>query len=167
MTALAQSIAQAIQAQEGYGTPNAVTINANNNPLALRSWPGYPTVNGFAQFPDYATGFAKGVTDVQTNIDAGLSLSQFISKYEGGPSNPDNNNITSYTSFVASRTGLDPNVPMGAAASMSPDSGTPFDPNAILADLGISTDSLQAGSIDWTTLGIVGLGLFALWYFAD
>ncbi len=167
MTALAQSIAQAIQAQEGYGTPNAVTINANNNPLALRSWPGYPTVNGFAQFPDYQTGFNAGVTDVQTNIDSGLSLSSFITKYEGGPANVDNNNIAVYIANVASRTGLDPNVPMGAIASASPDSGTPFDPNTVLADLGISTDSLQAGSIDWTTLGIVGLGLFALWYFSD
>ena len=161
MTALAQSIAQAIQAQEGYGTPNAVTINANNNPGAIRSWPGMPTSNGFAVFPNYQTGFNALTTDVQTNIDAGLTLSQFINKYAPAA---DSNTPSSYIAFVSSQTGLDPNQPMSAAVS-TPTAAV--DPNAILSDLGISTDSLQAGSIDWTTLGIVGLGLFALWYFAD
>jgi hypothetical protein len=33
--------------------------------------------------------------------------------------------------------------------------------------MGLSTDSLQAGSIDWTTIGLVGLGALVLWWVAD
>jgi hypothetical protein len=161
MTALAQSIAQAIQQQEGYGTPGAVTINANNNPGALRTWPGMPSRNGFAVFPDYQTGFNALVTDVQTNINAGLSLSQFINKY--APAG-DSNNPNSYIAFVSSQTGLDPNIPMNAAPAgqMPPDPGQPFDPNAP-----VQAFTTDAGVVDWGTLALVGAGLLAIWWVAD
>lgn len=50
----------------------------------------------------------------------------------------------------------------------SPDSST-LDPASILSDLGLSADStLQAGTIDWTTVGLLGLGLLVAWYaFSD
>lgn len=156
MTPLAQSIAQAIQQQEGYGTPNAVTINANNNPGALRTWPGMPTRNGFAVFPDYQTGFNALTTDVQTNINAGLSLSQFISKYAPAA---DSNDPNSYTSFVSRQVGIDPNQPMSAAASIA--DGQPFDPNAPVQDF------TEAGAVDWPTLALVGAGLLGIWLLVD
>jgi hypothetical protein len=164
MTPLAHSIASAIQQQEGFGTPQAITINANNNPGALRSWPGMPSRNGFAVFPDYATGYNALVTDVQTNIDRGLSLSQFISKY--APS-ADSNDPNSYTAFVASRVGIDPNAPMNAVG-IAPDSGT-LDPSTVLADLGIPSGSSEAGVVDWGMVGLVGVGLFVAWlvFFKD
>ncbi len=160
-TPLAQAIASAIQAQEGYGTPRAVTITRNNNPGALRTWPGYPSSNNFAVFPDYATGFAATVTDVQTNIDMGLSLAQFITKYEGGTANVDNNNIPVYIANVATRVGIDPNVPMNQAASglpvqpmttpiIDPTTGLPIDSTS-----DINSDPSQSGVVDWATIGLL------------
>ncbi len=163
-TTLTQSIASAIQQQEGFGTPNAVTINANNNPGALRTWPGFPSRNGFAVFPDYATGRAALETDVQTNINAGLSLNDFLNKY--APTSE--NDTSSYIAFVSRQTGLDPNAPMNMVATAAPDAST-IDPASVLADLGFPSDggSLQSSSLDWGTIGLVGLGALMLWYLAD
>lgn len=47
---------------------------------------------------------------------------------------------------------------------IAPDAST-LDPGSILSDLGFSTDAgtLQASSLDWNTIGLVGLGAFVLW----
>jgi hypothetical protein len=164
---LANSISLAIQTQEGYGTPGAVTINANNNPGALRSWPGYPTVNGMAQFPNYQTGFQALLTNTTTNINKpNFTLADYITRYEGGAANVDNNNIPAYIASVSSQTGLPTNVPLSslvdsvgivAAASPSP---LPSD----------TSGSNQAGMIDLSTIdpttlvisAAIGFGLLLL-----
>lgn len=60
----------------------------------------------------------------------------------------------------------DTGLPTDTTALPDPTSST-FDPTALLSDLGISTDSITASSVDWTTIGLVGLGLLALWWVAD
>jgi hypothetical protein len=153
---LANSIALAIQHQEGYGTPGAVTINANNNPGALRAWPGYPTVNGMAQFPDYTTGFNALLTNTTTNINKpNFTLADYITRYEGGAANVDNNNIAAYIASVSSQTGLPIDVPLSSLV----------DSSGIIAAASPIIDPTQAGSIDLTTLAImavIGIGIIAL-----
>lgn len=173
MNSLAQSIASAIQQQEGYGTPGAVTLNANNNPGGLISWPGYPTVNGFAAFPDYATGFAAVTANVQSKIDSGMTLSQLTNAW--APSNATNdpnhiNDPTAYASFVSTQTGLPLDVPLNSLGSSTPgttiDMAASPDIGSILSDLGISSDSaasIASNLPDPTTLLMVGLAGLVLW----
>lgn len=157
---LANSISLAIQKQEGYGTPGAVTINANNNPGALRAWPGFPTVNGMAQFPSYDVGFAALVTNTTTNINKpNFTLTDYITRYEGGAANVDKNNIPAYIASVSSQTGLPTDVPLsslvdsaGIVAAASP---LPLDNNS---DPGNS----QAGMIDLSTIDLTTVGIAAL-----
>lgn len=59
-------------------------------------------------------------------------------------------------------------APDSLTDTTSPDAST-LDPASILSELGLSTDStLQAGSVDWATIGLLGLGLFVAWWaFSD
>lgn len=171
---LATSIAQAIQNQEGYGTPNAITINANNNPGALRSWPGYPTVNGMAQFPSYGIGYQALVTDVTTNINKpGFTLTDFITRYEGGTANVDNNNIPAYIANVSSQTGIPANVPLSSLVDSqglidATNINNPLNPPAGGGTpSGSITDSILASTgIDFSdptniVIAVIGFGLLA------
>src|SRR5580692_3313221 len=99
-SSLAQSIALAIQQQEGYGTPNAVTLNANNNPGGLIQWPGYPTVNGFAQFPTYAIGLQATAQNVQSKIDAGMTLNQLTQAWAPSGASNDPTGINNPTTYA-------------------------------------------------------------------
>jgi hypothetical protein len=172
MSTIASAIASAIQLQEGYGTPNAVTLNANNNPGGLIAWPGYPTVNGFAQFPDYATGFAAVVSNVQNFIDEGLNLSQLTEKWapSGAPNDPGGiNQPSAYASFVSAQTGLPLDTPLNSLGSGTPttiEMAADFptlDLSSIFGDLGISTDSTLAGTLGNPSMGLlVGLGIGAI-----
>lgn len=169
MSSIASVIATAIQKQEGYGTANAVTLNANNNPGGLIAWPGFPTVNGFAAFPDYETGFAAVTQNVQNMIDQGLSLSQLTQKWapSGASNDPTGiNQPSAYASFVSSQTGLPLDTPLNSLSSAAGSTiDMTLDPSSLFADLGISSDFTLAG-VDSPSLGtwaLVGLGGLVLW----
>jgi hypothetical protein len=161
---LATSISLAIQKQEGYGTAGAVTINANNNPGALRAWPGYPTVNGMAQFPDYQTGFDALVTNTTTNINKpNFTLADYITRYEGGAANVDKNNIPAYISSVSSQTGLPTDIPLSSLVDSAGvvAAATPIDTSGSSSQAGM----IDLSGIDPTTLvitALVGIGLLML-----
>ncbi len=68
-----ECLALAHQKHEGYGTKKAVTINANNNPGALRWNPaqaafGGVDAPGYTWFPSYAQGFAALKADLTAKI---------------------------------------------------------------------------------------------------
>jgi hypothetical protein len=173
MSALASAIATAIQKQEGYGQPAAVTLNANNNPGGLISWPGYPTVNGFAQFPDYETGFAAVVSNVQSKIDQGMTLNQLTQAWapSGASNDPTGiNNPSAYASFVSTQTGLPLDTPLNSLGSSTPGQTITMaqvpDFDSILSDLGLtsdSSDSVASTLPDPGTLLLIGLGGLLLW----
>ena len=56
----------------------------NNNPGNLRSGPGQiGTSNGFAVFPDVATGYAALDSQIDYNVSLGLNLDQFFAGEPG------------------------------------------------------------------------------------
>jgi len=170
VSTLATAIATAIQQQEGYGTPQAVTLNANNNPGGLISAPGVPTVNGFAQFPSYEAGFEATVALVQSKIDAGMTLSQLTSVWApaGAPNDPTGvNNPSAYASFLSQQTGLPLNTPLNSLETTTP--ATTLDissTDSILSDLGLTSDSGDTAAStlpDPTTIVLIGLAGLLLW----
>ena len=116
-SSLTQSLSNAIAQFEGYNVPGSVA-QRNNNPGNLRSGPGQSGTdpNGYAIFPDAATGFAALNNQVSLNINRGLSLQTFIGGVPGGypgyaPSG-DNNNVANYVNFLSGKLGIDPNTPL-------------------------------------------------------
>lgn len=116
---VAQAIAGAISQQEGYGVPGA-TPTVNNNPGDLRNWGGgYPTDSrGFTIFPDYATGYAALVTDIQNHAAANPdeSIEDWIATY--APAS-DGNNPAAYAAAVAAAVGVDPSTTFSQLAVMA------------------------------------------------
>ena len=110
--------AAAIARYEGYYTAGSVA-QRNNNPGNLRSWGSYPVVNGFVQFPDAETGWAALRSQVQKNIDRGLTLDEFFSGksgvYPGYAPAADNNQPSKYAATVATWLGISSDAPLAAA----------------------------------------------------
>jgi hypothetical protein len=103
-------LASAIIRQEGYGTPNAVTINNNNNPGALRSSPyQIGTSNGFAQFASYEDGYNALVYDLQSKVNRGLSLRDFVYTYAP----PTENDTSGYLNNLSSWLGIGADTKLG------------------------------------------------------
>jgi hypothetical protein len=113
-----QAMADAIARQEGYGAPNSACTSINN-PGCLRAGPGQigTSAQGFAIFPDSATGYAALDSQIQYNINLGLNMQQFFGGkpgvYPGYAPSADSNNPTSYAANVSSWTGVnDVNTPL-------------------------------------------------------
>lgn len=109
-------MAAAIQQMEGWSSGSV--SQRNNNPGNLRAGVGQigTDSNGFAIFPDYATGYAALQNQITLNVNRGLTLNEFFGGkpgvYAGYAPASDNNSPNVYTSFVATRMGVDPNVPL-------------------------------------------------------
>jgi hypothetical protein len=116
-SSLVQSLSNAIAQFEGYNVPGSVA-QRNNNPGNLRAGPGQIGTDskGYAIFPDTQTGFAALHNQVGLNIDRGLSLQTFIGGqpgvYPGYAPATDANNVNNYVSYLSSKLGIDPNVPL-------------------------------------------------------
>src|SRR5690349_3109143 len=102
---LVEDLANAIERVESGNFNPASLAMRQNNPGNLRSWGNYPVVNGYVQFPDYATGKKALQTQVQKNIDRGLNLYEFFAGkpgvYGGYAPAADNNKPRSYAETVA------------------------------------------------------------------
>jgi hypothetical protein len=176
-------LAQAIARQEGFGVSGSVA-QRDNNPGNLMSppggtWAGQTGVDssGFAVFGNAQDGWNALDTDISSN--AGLTLSQFISKY--APSSE--NNTSAYISNVSSWTGASPDETVAdilsgnySDNSSALPAGTVAVPDTMFAGIDLSTLSSSVSdwwsevadsmNVDPTTLGI-GAGILALalvWY---
>ena len=115
MSDLVTSLATAIAQFEGFFKPGTVA-QRNNNPGNLRSGAGQigTDAGGYAIFPDPTTGWAALDHQVTVNINRGLTLQQFIGGkpgvYPGYAPSADNNNVTSYVSFLSGKLGLSPDT---------------------------------------------------------
>lgn len=180
--ALVDSIAAAIQTQEGYIPPNAKYPQGslayqNNNPgniRFLKSGYNYPGASqgagGFARYPDFATGWAALQHQIQVQINAGQNLTQFFNQY--APSFE--NNTPGYIASVAMQTGIDPSIPLinyqnGTATTGSSDSST-VDPTFVTDASTVPTDATGTSltdtisNMDPVTVGaVVVLGLGTLY----
>jgi hypothetical protein len=107
-------LAQAIMRQEGYGTPGAVTITGANNPGALRDSPyavGYVTgASGkFAKFASYEDGYNALLYDLQSKVNRGLSLRDFVYTYAP----PSENDSTTYLNNLSGWLGISADTKLG------------------------------------------------------
>jgi hypothetical protein len=149
-----------------------------NNPGNLMDlnhaiWPQYPTApSGEVIFPDPATGLAAMQRDLSIKIARGMTLSSLITMYAP----PSQNDTATYIANVALWTGLPTDVPLntldqsGVPATIGTTPVTPVvDPATGLPDFtdSISSDPSESGTVDWTTIGLVGLGAFLVWYLFD
>lgn len=118
---LVEDLANAIaRVESGNFNPTSLAMR-NNNPGNLRSWGSYPVVGGYVKFPDYATGLKALQTQVQKNIDRGLTLEEFFAGkagvYAGYAPAADSNSPSSYARTVASWLGLSTDTPLNAMGS--------------------------------------------------
>jgi hypothetical protein len=161
---LADQLANAIaRVESGNFDPNSIAMK-NNNPGNLRSWGNYPVVNGFVQFPDYATGMQALQTQAQKNIDRGLTLTEFFAGkpgvYGGYAPAADNNQPGSYAQTVASWLGISTDQQLNqvgdsAAATAASDGSVNFDVPDILSgggDSGVSPTVVAAAVIGGAAL---------------
>jgi hypothetical protein len=146
-------LAAAIQKFEGT-CPSPLACR-NNNPGNLRAGPGAIGVDsrGIAVFPDYATGEAALLHQVDLNIGRGLTLQEFFTGGNGYPGY--DKTAPNYAPTVAGWLGIDPNTPLqsisGSPDGFSPSPSDSFDPSGG-TQAGISDGAMLA-------LGIAGIGL--------
>ena len=175
---LVSQIAAAIQRQEGFA-PGTVAYR-NNNPGNLKpipgGWPGQTGVDsgGYAVFDSLASGTAALDTQIQTNINRGLTLQQFFAGqrdangnvipggYPGYAPAADSNQPNVYTANVASWTGIDPNVPLISLVSPS---------SSDVMTVSDTTDTTDTSGTDsgTSTLAMVGIaaGIALLFLFVS
>lgn len=103
------SIARAIAAQEGFGTPGARPTR-NHNPGDLRYWPaGFPRDSGgFTVFPDDQSGWDWLYRDVSEHLSShpGQSIADWIASY----ADVAGSELEQYAGAVASAVGLTPDA---------------------------------------------------------
>jgi hypothetical protein len=169
---LVESIAQSIAAVESGGNPNALSYR-NNNPGNLRSWGSNPIVSGYAKFSTLQDGWNALYQQIQLNIGRGLTLNEFFAGkpgvYAGYAPSVDSNSPLAYAQRVGSDVGIPVDVPLNALTG-GPDlsSANPANPDTTTFTSDINGDPSQSGVIDWGMLGLVGLGLLAMWWmFSD
>lgn len=127
---LIDDLATAIARFEGFFSAGSLA-QRNNNPGNLRAGIGQTgtDANGYAIFPDAATGFAALQNQISLNISRGLNLNTFFAGqrdssgnvvpggYPGYAPSADANSPAQYASTVAGWLGIDPNTPLASIAS--------------------------------------------------
>lgn len=102
------AIALGIQQQEGYYPGSRAWLNNNPGNLVYVGQSGATgqDTQGFAVFPDYATGFQALVNQVNLDMGRGLTFAQFTAKY--APAGQGANNPALYAQNLATAVGLSP-----------------------------------------------------------
>ena len=112
---LIDGIAQAIATMEGFFKPGSLAAR-NNNPGNLRSWGSTPIAAGYAAFQSADQGWAALRSQIQKNVNRGLTLREFFAGkpgvYAGYAPSADKNNPEAYAKFVAGRLGVDVDTPL-------------------------------------------------------
>ncbi len=120
---LIDSIAQSIAAVESGGNPNALSYR-NNNPGNLRSWGSNPIVSGYVKFQSMTDGWNALYSQIQTNINRGLTLNEFFAGkagvYAGYAPSADANKPYAYAARVGSDAGIPVDVPLNSLGPPDP-----------------------------------------------
>lgn len=144
--AIIDDLAAAIARQEGTG------CGSRNNPGNLRTWGDLPTSGGFAVFPTCEAGWAALRSQVQRNINRGLTLEEFFGGkagvYPGYAPAADSNQPFIYAANVSTWTGIPMGVPLDQMTS-----GVSFFPDdALASDQGILTGVVLIALLGLTAL---------------
>lgn len=157
------TIASTIQQVEGY-YPGSVAYR-NNNPGNLRyvgqAGATGADANGFAIFPDYATGRQALNDQIQLYAARGLSVQGMMNIY--APAS-DGNDPNSYAARVAGALGVDPSTSL-LSLSLPTDVGAPpaldFSSSTFdLANLGGSLNSFSSTALTAAALVLLGVAFF-------
>ena len=161
------TVAQAIQTQEGFYAGTLAFVNDNPGNLTPAGQPGCtPGAGGFCKFPDYATGYAALLNQINLDASRGYTILQFTTKYLGGdPANPGTapgGDPVGYATNIASATGLSVNDPLSAAIAggfaTDPATGLPLgDPGAIGMGMGTPSGTMLAVGVAAALLLVLAL----------
>ena len=163
------AMATSIASQEGYGAANSA-CSSINNPGCLRAGPGQigTSPQGYAIFPDPATGWTALDTQIQSNINLGVDMTQFFAGesgvYPGYAPSADSNNPVQYASNVASSLSVPasgtPLSQLQAAYDISTSGGTTA-PDMSSDTYGLADSVDLSGSVDMTPF-LVAAGVLAV-----
>jgi hypothetical protein len=112
---LVAKISIAVSEMEGFNKKGS-RAQRNNNPGNLRRWGKTPVVDGFANFPTLAEGWAALRRQVAKNVGRGLTLYEFFGGkpgfYPGYAPDADGNHSRNYAEYVAKRVQILADVPL-------------------------------------------------------
>lgn len=142
------TVASAIQTQEGYFPGSLSYVNNNPGNLMAAGQPGCTaTSSGFCSFSTFAQGWQALLNQIQLDASRGMSISDFAASY--APASAGNDPVT-YAQNIANAVGLSPSDSLSDAISGTSDSD--------LADNDVSSPSDESAD---DTMLYVGLGLAA------
>jgi len=187
---LIDDFARAVAQMEGFYTPGTIAA-ANNNPGNLRSWGSLPTARGYAVFSTPQAGWDALKTQIQRNVDRGLTLEEFFAGqrdangqvvqggYPGYSPAADSNRPYEYAQFVGERLGGVPvDVPLAeilsGATEFTPSGGSantepqPEGGGDWWADVNPGSDGEESGFLNLGGMGTMAVvfgvaALLALW----
>jgi len=146
------TIADAIQRQEGYYQGSLAYRNNNPGNLRYAGQTGATQgAGGFAYFPDYASGRAALENQIRLDALRGKTLAEFLHKYAPASENDTDSYITNMTAWTGIQPGQRLIDVIGGDGSGG---GGDF-----------SAFESSASDIDPVTVGLIGAGAFALWWF--
>lgn len=152
---------------EGFGLPGTIATR-NNNPgnLVYGSFAinhgAIGSDNGFATFPDVATGFGAMDSLLQSYANRGETLASAIAKWNGN-----GDNSPAYTNYVAGKTGVTPDTPLSSLDIL----GQLGLGNVVGKAAGAATDAVTGGvtsavgtffGISWTRIASFAIGLICV-----
>lgn len=154
----ADSIASAIQTQEGYYPGSLAYRNNNPGNLVFAGQPGAtPGAGGFAAFDSYADGRAALVNQIDLDATRGTdvngnpttTVAQLIASWAP----PSQNDTATYVANVSASTGFDPNAPLESLGTTLDASGfTP--PDVSTSSAGLDLSQLTSATVDLSAVGL-------------
>lgn len=169
--AAANSIAQAIQQQEGYYPGSLAYRNNNPGNLVYAGQAGATQgAGGFASFTSYNAGYQAMLNQISLDASRGTDASgnptTTVSQLLTSWAPPSQNDTATYISNVAASTGFDPNAPLsslgtdaGATPTFSIDAYGTGDSDGSITDGSGSTGGLDLSSLTGGTVDLSGIGL--------
>lgn len=145
--ATVNTIAQAIQQQEGYYPGSLAYTNNNPGNLIYAGQSGASQgASGFAKFPDYSTGYQALLNQIQLYASRGMTIQDMMNVY--APAGQGSNNPVAYATTIAASLGVSPDTPLTDLRNMQP-----VQPSSFVA-------SLNPNSLGFSpaALGIVAIG---------
>ena len=145
--ATVNTIAQAIQQQEGY-YPGSLAYTNNNpgNLIYVGQAGATPGAGGFAKFPDYSTGYQALLNQIHLYASRGMTIQDTMNVY--APAGQGSNDPTAYAATVAAAVGASPDTLLTDLGAMQPVSSSSF-----MASLNPNSPGFSPG-----TLGVVLVG---------
>lgn len=145
--AAANSIAQAIQNQEGYYPGSVAYVNNNPGNLKYVGQPGATAgAGGFAQFSSYNAGYSALLNQINLDATRGTDVNgnptTTVSQLIGSWAPASENNTPAYVASVTAYTGYDPNAALSSLGTGS-DMAT------------VPVDTSTAGLPDYSTAGVL------------